>query len=290
MTYIFPKAVDMHSLSAKRLAEVKKNIANYNVTRKLDGCTLVIKFGAPGSEPQALSGDGHVVRSADHIIRDFQRRGVPPETTWAGEAWSPDTEFTKLSGDFRRHSEGTYGLYLFDACHNGANWAQLPASQLLFDWLIGPEQLSDHPSNELIQRVPHVSFSAMEKLALLDGRLIPKPQLGYDGYVLHDVTAPWVEGRSKTAVVKVKPLVTLDLEVVDTVSGLGKHAGRIGALVCRGSFGTVSVGTGLSDADRDQNWIGQIVEVACLGQHPSGIPREPRLIRRRPDKTRDQVD
>lgn len=287
MTYIFPKAVDMRSLSAKRLTEVKKNIANYKVTRKLDGCTLVIKFGAPGSEPQALSGDGHVVRSADHIIRDFQRRGVPPETTWVGEAWSPDTEFTKLSGDFRRHSEGTYGLYLFDACYSGASWAPLPARRELFIWLLGAPRPQP---GELIQRAPHVTLNNTEKLALLDGSLTPEHQPGYDGYVLHDVTAPWVDGRSKTAVIKVKPLVTLDLEVVDVVPGLGKHAGRIGALVCRGSFGTVSVGTGLSDADRDQNWIGQIVEIACLGQHPSGIPREPRLIRRRPDKTRDQVD
>jgi len=70
---------------------------------------------------------------------------------------------------------------------------------------------------------------------------------------------------------KWKPVITVDLEVVNVEEGTGRNEGRLGALVCEGVDDNrtirVNVGSGLSDSDRDDFWtrkdslVGYIVEV-----------------------------
>ena len=70
---------------------------------------------------------------------------------------------------------------------------------------------------------------------------------------------------------KWKPVITVDLEVVDLEEGTGRNQGRLGALVCEGTDDgraiRVNVGSGLSDSDRDSFWtrkdelVGHIVEI-----------------------------
>jgi DNA ligase-1 len=93
---------------------------------------------------------------------------------------------------------------------------------------------------------------------------------GYEGIMIKKLDAPY-ECRRSTFWMKWKPVITVDLEVIDIEEGTGRNAGRLGALVCEGVDDNrtirVNVGSGLSDSDRDDFWtrkdslVGYIVEV-----------------------------
>jgi DNA ligase-1 len=68
-----------------------------------------------------------------------------------------------------------------------------------------------------------------------------------------------------------KPYIEVTLKVIDIEEGTGKNEGSTGALICEGTDEgkhiKVNVGTGLSDANRDDIWNsvdavrGQLVEI-----------------------------
>ena len=91
---------------------------------------------------------------------------------------------------------------------------------------------------------------------------------GYEGIMLKDVGALYYSKRSAHWL-KLKPVITVDLTVVDIEEGTGKHEGKLGALVCEGYEDgkkiVVNVGSGLSDDQRDEFWdksiVGNVVEI-----------------------------
>jgi DNA ligase-1 len=115
---------------------------------------------------------------------------------------------------------------------------------------------------------------------------------GYEGLMLKDPSAPYECKRAKSWQ-KMKPVIEVSLEIADVEEGTGKHAGRLGALVCTGvddgRLIRVNVGSGFSDADRDEFWsardsiVGQIVEiradVVTQNQDGSYSLRFPRFLR-----------
>lgn len=96
-------------------------------------------------------------------------------------------------------------------------------------------------------------------------------QEGYEGLVIRN---------NENIFYKVKPVYSHDLVVLDILPGKGKHEGKVGALVTE----LGNVGTGLSDYDREKDWIGKVIEVESMGLTPSGKMRHPRFIRHRLDK------
>jgi DNA ligase-1 len=93
---------------------------------------------------------------------------------------------------------------------------------------------------------------------------------GYEGIMIKDPAAPY-ECKRSTAWLKQKPFIEVSLAVVDVEEGTGKYEGKLGALVCEGEddgrFIRVNVGSGFSDALRDNIWnardgiAGNLVEV-----------------------------
>lgn len=88
---------------------------------------------------------------------------------------------------------------------------------------------------------------------------------GEEGIILKDWHSGWQAHRSRQHI-KFKGLQDADLEVVGVEPGTGRNLGRLGALICETRCGQlrVNVGTGFSDAERDQygeNLIGRIVTV-----------------------------
>jgi DNA ligase-1 len=93
---------------------------------------------------------------------------------------------------------------------------------------------------------------------------------GYEGLLIKDPEAPY-ECKRSVAWLKKKPVISVDLQVVELEEGTGKNAGILGALVCEGidqdKFIRVNVGSGLTDKQRQEMWqdkqavIGQTVEI-----------------------------
>ena len=93
---------------------------------------------------------------------------------------------------------------------------------------------------------------------------------GFEGVMIKDVDAPY-ECKRSHHMLKAKPFIEVTLNVMDIEEGTGRNEGRLGAFVCRGTDGDktiqVNVGSGFSDAQRDEFWqhrdkiVKQLVEV-----------------------------
>jgi len=127
-------------------------------------------------------------------------------------------------------------------------------------------------------KMGHIDILPWQEVDLDDyiGQLIFKQYMtdsvknGYEGIMIKDVDAPY-ECKRSHAWLKQKPFIEVSLEITDVEEGTGRNTGRLGALVCSGVDDgrsiQVNVGSGFSDADRDEFWsgrdslIGQVVEV-----------------------------
>lgn len=126
---------------------------------------------------------------------------------------------------------------------------------------------------------------------------------GYDGLILRDLDASWETGTAREGqLIKIKPTVTLDLRCNGAIPGVGKHAGKLGALSVSYKGVNTAVGTGFSDDERERMWraacdgrpgnellkdnpIGKIIEVEAMAVNPNNTLREPRFKAVRWDKT-----
>lgn len=142
--------------------------------------------------------------------------------------------------------------------------------------------------------VPHINVD----LDTAEGRDVfrrycnDKVAEGYEGVMIKSLDAPY-ECKRTTNWLKYKPVITVDLKVVDVEEGTGRNLGRLGALVCEGDDGgrtiRVNCGSGFSDEDRDSFWenrdsvIGRVAEVMAdaVSQNADGTYslRFPRFVR-----------
>jgi len=90
----------------------------------------------------------------------------------------------------------------------------------------------------------------------------------------------WCKRHDK--ILKIKDMDEDEGVVVGVTDGLGRHTGRIGALVVKWKDGVVTLGSGLSDADREaRDWINSVVTFRYRGLSRDKQPQEPRYVRRR---------
>jgi len=115
---------------------------------------------------------------------------------------------------------------------------------------------------------------------------------GFEGIMIKDLGAPYICKRSDSWM-KWKPTITVDLNIVGFEEGTGRNEGRMGAIICEGEDNDrricVNVGSGFSDALRDEYWanrndlLGHLVEVEAdaITQNQDGTYslRFPRFIR-----------
>lgn len=104
-------------------------------------------------------------------------------------------------------------------------------------------------------------FAAMNKEAL---------EMGYEGLMIKP-NENYYESKRSHAWLKIKPFIEVTLKIVDIQEGTGKHSGKLGAFQVEGSddgkFFSLSVGSGLTDEDREKFWeskdrlVGRLIEV-----------------------------
>ena len=186
-------------------------------------------------------------------------------------------------------------LYLFDAVPLSAfetgrcEIVQKQRSQWLKSWYEG--HMNQLPNLRVLDQA-EVDLDTEEGQRLFKMYNKSAIENGYEGLMLKDPSAPYECKRAKSWL-KMKPVIEVSLEIADVEEGTGKHAGRLGALVCTGvddgRLIRVNVGSGFSDADRDEFWsardsiVGQIVEiradVVTQNQDGSYSLRFPRFLR-----------
>ena len=93
---------------------------------------------------------------------------------------------------------------------------------------------------------------------------------GYEGIMIKDIDNVYQCKRS-TSWLKMKPFIEVSLEVKHVEEGTGRNVGKLGAFVCEGLDDgkqiSVNVGSGFTDANRDDFWsdrdsiVGNLVEV-----------------------------
>ena len=104
-------------------------------------------------------------------------------------------------------------------------------------------------------------FSNMNKEAL---------EKGFEGLMIKP-NDNFYECKRSHAWLKIKPFIEVTLKVIDIQEGSGKHEGKLGAFHVEGKddgkFFSLSVGSGLTDEDRERFWaakdklIGRMVEI-----------------------------
>lgn len=293
MTYQLPdrrllvhKAVDIEKLSAKNAPVLRDGLpceATYRWERKYDGCSVIVVVD-DNCDVTYWSRDGKPCTSLGHLTNNLER--LPARTVLFGEAWRPEAEFREISGEFRRKAvQPQLRLVVFDT---------VP----LDDFEAGHSKMAyairSRAASDLVSRAGHpYIWTANTCLPHQVSDLAAHPTDAYDGAVAKRWDGHWTAGAGLGGeVLKVKNIVDVDLEVIGVEEGQGKHAGRLGAIVCRYEGGVeLRVGTGFADLERDLFWenkqhiVGKVVRVLAMKDSGKGSLREPRYKGIRHDKT-----
>lgn len=283
--YIIQKAIDKKDMSAKALESMAGK--RYDLQPKYDGCHAVFII-EDGLFLHAMTSTGDVVHSCDHIGNAVASSIYPGPGVFAvcGEVWVKGWDFPKISGTFRRHGDEpelrfapfdvvkVVGTTLQDERPYEHRVAVLKTPKLVHPYLI---PFASGPADDEYAPLPTEYAAGL------------KAHGGYDGAIMHDLDAPYKVGRCRAAeVVKIKPLVELDLLVVGVEKAIGEKTGRpTVALQVRlkdGKVGKVATGLNHDQQANPEQFVGKIIAVEAMAWTKDGMLREPRFKGERFDK------
>lgn len=294
--YIIHKAVELDKVKKKRQAVLKEPgylERNYIAQAKYDGCNMVAIKSMGGVE--FFSRTGERCTSVPHIAMAMLSFPGLPDGVYLGEAWVPDLDFPTISGLFRTKvpNEETCRLQfaIFDyltldewsatisALGYVGRVARIPDTLGMVGqgqapiWLAGSfGYLADTFPGTTAQDLCNKLFDVG----------------GYDGAIFRDPNGVWKYNDNGTngEIIKVKPKLTLDLEVLYYKEDVGEKTGRrVFTIVVRLPCGKEQeVGSGVPFQEAKVPKKGDIVEIEALSYHESGMLREPRFKAIRFDK------
>lgn len=275
----------------------KKMVGEKLIEVKLDG-VRVLTVIYPNGRVDQYSRNGKELINFEHIKEQIAKTvtGITEPMVLDGEVMS--SSFQDLMKQVHRKSEVKADdavLWLFDliplSAFRAGIWPvpQTERSEKIQAWknLWEEEtpniQVLEHEIVDLSNNEGQNRFREINRNAINDG---------FEGIMLKDPSAPYELKRSH-AWLKIKPTITVDLEVVGIEEGTGKNSGRLGALVCEGVDNgrriQVNVGSGFTDEQRDEFWgdqnlvLGNLVEVLAdavtMNQDGSYSLRFPRFVR-----------
>jgi DNA ligase-1 len=221
---------------------------------------------------QFISRLGNVFHAPAWFIADL------PKTALDGELWGGRKTFQKTVGIVKRQDGPpewkTIRYLVFDAPKHGGTFEER-LKHLEEVALEGKLQYARMHPHQLCRDVAHLK----EELARVEA-------LGGEGLMLRKPGSKYKAGRSFT-LLKVKTFHDAEAKVIDHVAGMGKHKGRLGALLVELEDGTrFNVGTGFSDKERENPAkIGSIITFRYQELSDGGVPRFPSYVGEAIDKT-----
>jgi DNA ligase-1 len=254
----------------------KKMVGKKQIEIKLDGVRVITIIQGDKVEMFSRNGKqfhnfGHIIAEIEAVIKDHP---VPYPLVLDGEVMSANFQDLMKQVHRKDGKQSTDAvLHLFDTiplgCFQNGSWDKPQSFRSLITnhWVrdhqdaLAHVQALDWEDVDLDTPEGQERFVALNKQAV-DG--------GYEGVMIKDVDAPY-ECKRTHAWLKAKPFIEVTLEVKDVEEGTGRNEGRLGAVVCEGTDDgkkiNVNVGSGFSDANRDEFWnsrtdiVGQLVEV-----------------------------
>ncbi|OIO69872.1 MAG: DNA ligase [Zetaproteobacteria bacterium CG_4_9_14_3_um_filter_49_83] len=213
------------------------------------------------------------------LSRSGQQLDVPawftsnfPATALDGELWLGRQQFSELVSIVRsKHNEEAWKqvrYVIFDAPGIADSFEKRMAATS--DWF------AQHPSDYAQVLKQEVCADT----AHLNKRLKEIEALGGEGLMLRRPESLYLAGRTHD-LLKVKTYLDSEAVVVKHVSGTGKNAGRLGALLVRLPNGIeFNIGSGFSDMERDNPPpIGSSITFKYYGLTHNGVPRFASFLR-----------
>ena len=254
----------------------KKMVGKKQIEIKLDGVRVITIIR--GDKVEMFSRNGKQFHNFGHIISEIEevikQKPAPYDLVLDGEVMSAN--FQDLMKQVHR-KDGKQSddavLHLFDMCpladFQKGIWDKTQSfrSQAVKAWAEQNESVLKHVQALEWEEVDLSTPEGQERFVELNKAAVDG---GYEGVMIKDVDSPY-ECKRTHAWLKAKPFIEVTLEVKDVEEGTGRNLGRLGAFVCEGIDDgkkiNVNVGSGFSDANRDDFWNsrinikGQLVEV-----------------------------
>lgn len=218
------------------------------------------------------------------LTRGGKEVGVPawfaaalPAQPLDGELWLGRGSFDRLSALVRR------------AVPDDAAWRQV--RYMIFELPEAPGSFAERAARirEVVAEAGVPWLQAVEQFRVADRRALERRldavvRAGGEGLMLHRADAPYLTGRSDV-LLKLKPWLDAEAEVIGHSPGEGRYAGMLGALRVRSADGReFSLGSGLSDDQRRHPPPpGTIVTYRYRDLTPRGLPRFASFLRVRDD-------
>lgn len=244
---------------------------------KLDGVRVIAIVRTSGNV-DLFSRNGKQLDNFPHIIEQISAvvKKDPPKYDLILDGEVMSSSFQDLMKQVHRKDNVQANdavLHLFDMCpldkFQEGKWDKDQETRSLYVYEWHKKHKADLPNvavvgHELVDLGTEAGkkrFKEINQLAI-DG--------GYEGIMIKDPKAPY-ECKRSHAWLKLKPFIEVSLTVTAVEEGTGRNVGKLGAFVCEGVDDgrtiTVNVGSGFSDANRDDYWtgrdeiVGKVVEV-----------------------------
>lgn len=264
-----PYDADKHRLEGSWIAQ-----------RKLDGLRMVVVDGV------AYTRTGKVLESVGHILAELEPY---KDFVFDGEVMG-EGGFDAASGKTRKKGAGpdtSLVYHVFDAVPleqwHAKDTALLKERLDLLTGIFFDENFKHSQMVPWERLPPNPTF---EHITSLRDSMI---SAGYEGVMLKAMNAPYCFKRSSD-LLKFKFMLDQDVKITRYEPGKGKHKGKLGAFVVDYNGVESKVGSGYSDAQREEFWakrdsmVGKTIEVAYQNLSDSGCLRFPIFVKTRPDK------
>lgn len=289
----YMKAVEFDKLPAKfkkqYVNEDGLEKAGYWLQQKYDGCFGKAEIAVARKDCRMKSRTGEdYSTSCAHILDDLHAaasdQGSFDPFCVLGEVWAEGVSFPDISGMFRRQTKGVQKALSF-VCND----LLCPDMETTYPYRMRFADLKALIVGDFI--LPNLRLAKTYMAGDWgDARGLARAWVamgGFDGAILRNPDAGYTFGLVKDgAIVKVKPLLELDLRVDEVMAGVGEKTDRPVYTIKVSYRGVTSkVGSGMPHARADCPNVGDIVRIDSLGLTEDGALREPRYIGIRHDKT-----